>query len=304
MSAIATAHGEMRRQHGVIDRKQARDAGLTDHQIDGRLRRGEWVPVHRGVYRYAGTALTWRMRVAAATMAGNAVASHRCAAALWGLELFTRPSVEITVEQSRRAPRFDRVVVHRSTQWALIDQTARHGIPTSGIDRTIIDCASIAGDDATERLAESAIRQQLTSWHKIEAAFELHAKRGRDGTARLRRLLGRRLGDPVVARSDFGRSFEQRLRAAGLPPARLEFPIHDYDGQHLLLGDLVWPERMRIVELDGLAHHFSRADRERDIAKRAEVRARGWRLLEIGWKLAHDDPPHAVALVARFLETP
>ena len=40
----------VRRQAGVISRRQAIDAGLQDHHIRRLLRRNEWARVHPGVY--------------------------------------------------------------------------------------------------------------------------------------------------------------------------------------------------------------------------------------------------------------
>ena len=81
----------------------------------------------------------------------------------------------------------------------------------------------------------------------------------------------------------------------------LEYRIVDDEGRHLLLADLAWPDRMCVLELDGMKDHFDRVDRERDIRRRAEVRAQGWRLLEIGWELFANDPDRVVDLVRRFL---
>lgn len=296
-----TINATLRRQHGVISRRQARKAGLTDHQIDRRLSSGDWVVVHRGVFRHAAARVTWRSRVAAAVLATGGVASGLCAAALWGLEIVSRPRVEVTIPDTRRSRIGDSVTVHHTSQWDDIDRTMVHGIATTGVERTILDCAAVLDDDALERLAESAIRQRLTTWSKLAETLEGQGRPGRDGTAGLRRLLDRRLGDPVVPRSDFSRRVQHLLRDAGLPEPQLEYRIVDEDGRHLLLADLAWPERMCVLELDGMADHFGRTDRERDIRKRAEVRAAGWRLLEIGWELYAGDPSKVVDLVRRFL---
>lgn len=290
-----------RQQHGVITRRQARHAGLTNHQIDRLLRNREWVSVHRGVFRHAAIAPTWRGRVVAAVSASGGAASHRCSAALWGLELLRRPRVELTIAASRRTPAGLDAIVHRTSQWALTGKTVRHGIATTGIDRTLLDCASVVPPSTLERLAESAIRQQLTSWQRLARTLDEQSATGRNGCAPLRALLRERLGAPIVPRSDFSRGVEHLLKRAGLPPCRLEYPIHDQGGRLLLLADLAWPSRRCAVELDGLQHHFGRRDRERDIERRAEVRATGWRVLELGWKLYASDPDRVVDLVRRFL---
>jgi hypothetical protein len=195
------------------------------------------------------------------------------------------------------------VIVYRTTQWSDIERTSVHGIPVTGVNRTIIDCAAVFPDDVLERLAESAIRQAMTTWQELDATLTDQGERGRNGTAGLRRLLERRLGDPVVPASDFSRRVQQLLRDAGLPDPVLEYRIVEGDGTHLLLADLAWPSKMCAVELDGMARHFDRVDRERDIRIRAEVRASGWRLLEIGWELFANEPQKVIELVRRLLLT-
>ena len=298
-----SVNGRLRRQHGVITRRQARKEKLTDHQITRLVQSGEWVVMHRGVFRHSATRLTWRARVAAAVLVTGGVASHLCAAALWGLELVQRPRITITLPAARKVEAHRGIEVYRTSQWDRIDKTTVHGIATTGIERTIIDCAAVLDDDALERLAESAIRQQLTTWARLDETLLEQGRPGRNGTAGLRRLLDRRLGDPVVPHSDFSRRVQHLLRDAGLPEPQLEYEVVDDDGRHLLLADLAWPDRMCIVELDGMANHFDRVDRERDIRIRAEVRAAGWRLLEIGWELYEKDPERVVDLVRRFLAT-
>lgn len=291
----------MRRNHGIITRREARSSGLTNHQIDSLIRRGEWVPVHRGVFRHAAVAPSWRGRVAAACLAGQAVASHRCAAALWGLELVRRPAPEITVPVRRRAPMLRGVRVHRTTQWSDVDRTMRHGIEATGIRRTILDCAVDLGPYSLERLAESAIRQELTSWDGLVSVLNEQGARGRPGSAGLRALLDRRSADPIVPRSDFSRRVAQMLERDGLPPPRIEFAVHDDDGTFLLLADLAWPVRRCIIELDGLEHHFAREDRELDLRKRARVRAAGWRVLELTWRQVDARPDESVRFARDFL---
>ncbi len=107
-----------------------------------------------------------------------------------------------------------------------------------------------------------------------------------------------------MPRSDFSRGVVQLLERSGVSRPQVECAVYGTDGRYLLLADLAWPGQMRIVELDGLAFHFSRQDRERDIDRRAEVRAAGWRLLELGWKLYRDEPDRLVRIVTDFLRDP
>lgn len=54
--------------------------------------------------------------------------------------------------------------MHVTTQWDRRDEVMRFGIPCTGVDRTILDCAEVSPVRHVELLAERAIRNGLKSW--------------------------------------------------------------------------------------------------------------------------------------------
>jgi hypothetical protein len=100
-------------QHAAAGRRQLLDAGVPAHVIGHRVRGGLLLPMHAGVYRVPGSPVTWHQRIMAATLAAGAgaVASHRAAGYLHGLEGI-EPMAEVTVDPSR-TPHPRGVVVHR-----------------------------------------------------------------------------------------------------------------------------------------------------------------------------------------------
>ena len=289
-----------RRQFGVISRHQATAAGLSERQVDYRLATGRWTRIHPGVYKLRAVASSWHGSVLAAVLASDGLGSHRCGAALWGLEVYTNPRPEIAVPVDRRA-RLDGVIVHRTTQWDRCEPTTRLGIPCTGIERTLLDCAAVAGLRRTERLAEAAIRRRLTSWPLIATCLQRHSRRGRDGCGTLRALLEMRLGDETIPLSDFSRLIVNLLDEHGLPPPIVEHAIVDRHGDHILQVDLAWPARRKAWELDGLRYHFGRTDVERDRRKRNRAITEGWTIQEILWSMYTDEPDELVAMARRFL---
>ncbi len=286
-------------QYGLITRRQARTA-LRPGQIRYRVDSGEWIEAHPGVYRHSAVKPTWETRLLAAVLLTEGVASHRCAAALWNLELYRRPPIELTVPEERRIRRDD-TRIHGSTQWDRIDQTVRRGIPCTGIERTILDCGAVAGARTVERLAESAIRQRLTTWPKLVLCLERHSRSGRNGCGTLRAVVERRINDATVPLSDFSRLVANLLDDAGLPKPELEYPILDEHGNLVLQVDLAWPSLKKCWELDGLAFHFAREAVERDRRKRNKVKALGWNVQEILWSMYADEPFNLVRLARTFL---
>lgn len=112
------------RQHGLMTARQLVTLGYTKDAIYRRLRSGVLFRVHRGVYAVAGTRDSFDFRVMAAVLAGGqgAVASHRCAAVLFGLRRLRCDVPEVTVS-GRAAPRIDGVTAHRRDVLAATDRS-------------------------------------------------------------------------------------------------------------------------------------------------------------------------------------
>ena len=294
-------HETFRTQYGIISRQQAFDAGLSRSQISRLLQRSEWILVHPSVYRHAAAPPSWEGDLLAATIATNGIASHFCAAALWHLDGFHTPPTELTIPNTSWRGLPD-LLIHRSTQWNSRAEDEKRGIPVTGINRTILDCAGRLGYERTERLAESAIRKDLTTWIDLIEVLRTHSRQGRNGCLTLRTLLDNRLGDKTVPLSEFSRLVTNLLVDAGLPKPILEYRIVDDDGRHVLQTDLAWPEQKKAWELDGLQWHFGRDDVERDRRKRNHAKSLGWNIQEILWSMYTDEPRRLIELARTFLK--
>lgn len=288
-----------RKHYGLITASRAAEFGLSARQMALRVDRGEWQRVRAGVFRHGAATPSWRGHVLAEVLGRRAVASHRAAAALWELEVFRQPPVEITAPNALKVD--PQIRVHVSTQWARRNEVDRFGIPCTGVERTILDCGAVSGLGRLERLAEAAIRKNLTSWASLRNALIDDSRRGRDGCGSLRVLLDRRDGSGVVPLSDFSRRVVLLLVNAGLPEPVVEYPIRNANGRHLLQVDLAWPALRKAWELDGLQWHFGRADVERDRRKRNAVVAEGWVLQEVLWSMYQREPRALIEMARRFL---
>ena len=269
-----------RLQHGHVNRSQALTAGLTKRQIDLRLKRGEWIRVLPSTFRLAAITETWHGSLMAACLHSHGVASHRCAAALWGLISYSEPPIEVTVEKTKKS-KHPVARFHQTTQWALRDAIERKGIPCTGIERTLLDCASVMSFNRFERLCEDAIRRRYTSWEKLAICLRKHSKQGRNGCGPMRLLLAHRIEDGTVPLSDFSRLIVQLLVEHGVPRPVIEYRITDEDDRLILQTDLAWPDKKKAWELDGLAFHSGRTAMERDKRKRNRAKAHGLSLIHI-----------------------
>ena len=289
-----------RTQHGVLTRAQALGYGLSERQIDYRLSAQEWIRLHPGTYQLRSSPSTWESRLLAAVFCSGGIASHRCAATLWNLDVFHAPDIEITIPNGGWQ-KITGALVHRTTQWDRCCPVTKRSIPTTGVERTILDCAGVLRFETVERLAESAIRQNLTSWTALADCLKDHSKRGRNGCLSLRTLLEFRLGNGTVPLSDFSRRVVNLLVDNGIERPVVEHRILDDDGRLILQTDLAWPQHRKAWELDGLRWHFGRDDVERDRRKRNRAKAQGWNIQEILWSMYVDNPDELVQLARKFL---
>ena len=185
--------GRMKRQHGVISRDQALDSGLTEGQIKYRLRTGEWVAEARGVYRHAAISPTVLSRLLAICLAHNALASHRSAAALHGVDGYSLDRVEIVVP-SGRSLRVDGVRVHESTQMGLARPTERRGVPCTGLPRTVLDLAGVVTRKRLDRTIDAVLRDGQLRPSDLYGVLASHARRGAQWLRSPARLPRRRPG--------------------------------------------------------------------------------------------------------------
>src|SRR3546814_14654748 len=93
-----------RKQHGVWSRGQATKAGMTRSMIATRVRAGDWVRIDTAVFGHIAAPAPWDRSVMAAVLAERvAVASHRTAAVVHGLEGLRRGSQETSVPPGANA---------------------------------------------------------------------------------------------------------------------------------------------------------------------------------------------------------
>ena len=102
-----------RKQHGLVVRGQLLSSGIDANGVKRLLRRGVLEEALPKVYRLPGAPRTWLQSLMAACLWGGkgAVASHRAAAALWGLEGFDEGPLEITTtKKNQLSARFRSIV--------------------------------------------------------------------------------------------------------------------------------------------------------------------------------------------------
>jgi very-short-patch-repair endonuclease len=272
--------------HGLATRSELLRVGATDDEIRLRLRRGDLIRVHRGVYRVGHRAPSIGATYLAAVLAAGegALLCGRAAAHLLGLVKGEAPAPEVIARTERR---IEGVKTHRSRshRWRAAgddrDATVVRGIPITTVPRTLVDISSELSLDALARACHEAGVRYGAPPNSVEAVL---ARRPRSpGAKRLRRVLN---GDVHVTLSKLEAHFLELLRNENLP-----LPVTNarVGGRRV---DCRWPDHHLTVELDSYQFHNSRHSWEQDRRREREARARGddFRRYTYGDVLEHPRP--------------
>jgi very-short-patch-repair endonuclease len=280
------------RQRGVVSRKQLLGAGLTKSAIDGRLRRDELHPRHRGVYLAGHEALMPLASEQAALLACGAGAhiSHASAASIWIPGAVASPAeVEITVVGRKVRPRLG-IKVHRTKTLGRVDVRIVHGLPLTAPARTLIDLAAV-GFDRTEAVLSEMLSRGLLRERDVAAALERIPRRR--GAPAIRALLD-------VERRGFTRSEAERVMRKLCRQAQLAQPVSNVRVAGFEV-DFLWPGEKLIVEVDGYRYHSHRAAFERDRQRDARLVAAGFVVIRVTWRQLAEKPMTVVATIAAAL---
>jgi very-short-patch-repair endonuclease len=289
-------------QHGLVSRRDVLRLGGSPHHIDTRLNRGRWERAETGVYRLAGFPVDWRAELLAPILSVDApaVASHCSAAVLHGIPGFGRGTPELTVPRGTKLRRRG-VRVHTSTDLERTRPTSIDGIPVTHLRRTLLDLARIVGDQRLLRTIEWGRRERAITWAGLIATLALHARRGRPGIARLRRVILANVDRDQITDSDLELIALAVIREHGLPEPVLHHRVLDGD-RFVAEVDLAYPHLRIAIELDG-AVHLDRHVRERDLPRQNDLVLLGWTVLRFTWERLQTRPDRVVAEIAAAIRS-
>jgi hypothetical protein len=272
------------RQHGLVTTRQLAALGLSEDSIRRRVAARFLYRVHRGVYAVAGTKDGFDFRVMAGVLvAGDgALASHRCAAALYGLRGIRCDQPEITVS-GRVAPRIPDLRCHRRDDITPIDRSRIGVIPVTAPPWTLLELASgldPASESERARLG-GALDDVLVRKLSSLAAVERLLVWARDLNPRPRgaRLLAELVEERKKGKQPSETGLEDELlevfRAFALPEPVRQFVLW-LPGGGTARFDAAYPELLLGFEADGDAFHKGLLDRMRDEARDRQCGLLGW----------------------------
>lgn len=299
MDPIACLDRLARCQHGLVERSQVLEAGVSPGTISRWLATGRLSAVFPGVYRMAGTPATWEQRVLAAVLAAGdgAMASHRSAARLWGV--LDSDVVEVTVPRPRRV-RLEGVQAHRSGDVIGARAVRRHGIPSTTPLRMLVDLGAVAAAAVVEDALDRALVARLLTMAGVEAALEEVARSGRAGVGVLRTILDRRALGTDRPDSLLEPRMARLLGTHGLPGAAFQHEIH-HRGRLVGRADFAYPALRLALEVDGFSAHASPRAFQSDLRRQNALVALGWTVLRFTWADVVCHPERVAATIADVL---
>jgi hypothetical protein len=207
------------KNHGLVRRKELKDADLSNKQIRQMIGTGELVAVHSNVYRVGGAVECWEQRLLAACIATKGVASHRAALRLWLPPTgkgTPDDTVEVTAGRSH-VPRLKGVVAHCAPDLADMRPCHRAGIPVTTPQRRLVDLAAVVDAETLTRAVEQCVVSRLLTIATIRTELERLPPKGRRGVTTMRTVLADwPLGD-VHPDGHLDAAFARLCRSPGLP---------------------------------------------------------------------------------------
>jgi hypothetical protein len=264
----------------MVSRQQLLELGFSARAIEHRLESGRLHKVMHGVYAAGRSEVTKEGRWMAAVLAcgGEAVLSHRSAAALWGIGVERRDRIDLSIRRRSRI-RLRGLKVRARPTLKRTNVATFGSIPVTTPAQTLIDIAAELTPRLLERAVNEADRLDLIDPEALRVGLDSH--RGEPGVRPLRKLLDRytfQLSDDALERI-----FRPIATAAGLPVPETKVLVNGFE------VDFHWPALGLVVETDGFRYHRTAATQSRDALRDQTHTAAGLTTLRFShWQVTHE----------------
>lgn len=284
----------------VFTRAEALALGMSGTTLLRRVDEGVFVRHAPGVFALPGARDPHLLDLHVACRKLGAVVSHQSAAYVHDLD---RPShIKPTVSVNRNGTKdLTGVTVHQ-----MIDLDPGHvemvdGLRTTKPERTIVDLAAVVSERHLTRVLDNSIAAGRIDLDTLNELFSLLGRRGKPGTAILRRLLAIRGEGYIAPESELERRLLMIIMEGGLPN-----PVRQFRAPWLrrIKGrvDFAYPPQRLLVEADGRRWHLLAEAFETDRLRDNAAQLAGWRILRFTWEEITTAPERVVSTIRRALE--
>jgi very-short-patch-repair endonuclease len=216
----------------------------------------------------------------------NAAASHRTAAALWGL-IEDCSAIDLVVPHHCRPRSLAGVDVHRTRHLEPDETTVWRGVRTVTPPRALTDLGAVAPQLVSDAVDAAAVSRLVTPSAAC-AALDRASKHRRPGLRALRSAL------------------DAWPRGVDLPDSKLEIELGRLLRRNKIRGFTFHPHiegfevdfahlvRRVIIESDGYEFHSSRAAFENDRRRDSTLAAAGWLVVRVTWWQVVEQPTEVI----------
>ena len=291
-----------RRQHGIVDRSQARALGVERRRLNRRVDAGECRWLTPQVLAFNAVASTSDSTAMAAVLAAGPAAVLACQAALahWGIPGFSvDPPMVVTTTRTRRQV-LGPVRVTSLLPDHHVAQVRGIGVCTAA--RALVDVAPQLHPKRLERALDTAWVKGLVSGPMLTTVIDELAGTGRPDPRQLKRLLAERGTDWVPPASGLEARFHDLIAGAGDEAFQRRVIISDSAG---IIGevDCYDPDAGLVVEIDSVRFHASPTDVAHDAARDARLAAIGIQVERVGELELLRQPSRVLARIRRVRRT-
>jgi len=287
-----------RRHHGLITRAMARDLGVSSSTFTRAVASGMLELLYPSVARLAGTPDTFHQRVLAAILAtgDGGIASHRTAAALWGVERPADDPIDVILPSRRRHSLPAHIVIHRPRDLADLRPISRYRIPTTNPLRMLLDLGAVDEGAVYDALI-SVLSSKVVSPPAVRNALMRHSQKGRHGITALRTAFERWADDELPPDSKLEALVAVFVVEHRLPPVRFHAAVEGFEVDFQFIGTPV------LLEADGWATHgLDRDQFEFDRVRDAILTAAGYSVIHFTWAHLRDRPSELATRIRKVLE--
>lgn len=279
-AALARLAQIARHQHGLFTGDQAIECGLSPRTIRRCAAEGRWRRIHPGVFLVGAGRLSDIQRACAAALAAGPTAalSHMSAVALHGLIAWPL-QVHLTVPHGRHRD-LEGVRWHQSRVLPRTDRAVVNAIPTTTIERSLLDAATQADRGLMSRLVDECLRTGMSDLGSLATTSLEIRPDGRFGGSRLRAVLA------TVPQIEDADSVLEMVTGRLLVAAGINGFVHHYlvdTGGVRFELDFAFPAEKVDVECDGAAYHGGPLARTRDRRRDSALAASGWAVRRFSW---------------------
>jgi len=156
------------------------------------------------------------------------------------------------------------------------------GIPVTSVARTLLNLASILPPVEYGRTFLEADRLGLID--ERELMDILDRSNGHRGVGKFRLAVLRRIPGVEGLRSVLEGLFLELCRDQNIPMPETNLKVGSYE------VDCLWRRQRLIVELDGYEFHRGLEKFEQDADRSSELRAQGWSVMRLTWRMVTGEP--------------